>query len=42
MAFWALGKVKNIAGGIINVKEVGSKLKNYYTVQILITKQQRK
>lgn len=29
MAFWALGKVKNI-GGMLNIKDVGSKLKNYY------------
>jgi hypothetical protein len=32
MAFWALGKVKNL-GGYMNIKEVGSKvgstLKNY-------------
>ena len=28
MAFWALGKVKNITGKL-NIKEVGSKLKGY-------------
>lgn len=31
MAFWALGKVKNLAS--VNIKEVGSKIKNYYTVR---------
>lgn len=30
MAFWAIDKVKNIATGIKNVKDLSGKIKNYY------------
>lgn len=34
MAMWALGKVKSVATGIKNVKEVGNKIKNYYVTRM--------